>query len=81
MIEVNGSLHLTKVLTNNTALEMLDLRTNTIGNKGEHHISTALTMNKTLTTLKLNANSIGDDGVRCLAHVLIKKRGKIFVST
>ena len=56
--------------TKNTALQVLGLDHNNIGDEGAKAIAKALTTNATLQLLGLGSNGIGDDGGRAMAEAL-----------
>ncbi|ORZ28511.1 hypothetical protein BCR41DRAFT_367142 [Lobosporangium transversale] len=63
-------LELASSLKTNTALAILDLKNNSLGNEGTVVLSEALKANTTLTTLGLWCNSIGKEGALALSEVL-----------
>ena len=58
-------------------LRRLDLRDNSIGDKGLANLAEALELHGVVSHLDLAGNAVGDDGAKALAHVLAQSRGAL----
>ncbi|KFH71450.1 hypothetical protein MVEG_01749 [Podila verticillata NRRL 6337] len=65
----SGALALSKALTTNSTLTILNLAGNSIGDNGAWVLSEAFYINSTLIILHLENNRIGDNGTQLLLEV------------